>query len=155
MKYEGIDGETTQGDHKQWIELQSCQLGTSRQISTVTGASADREASYPIVSEVVVTKEQDAASSKLFEAALYGEAKKVTIDFVSTGNNVYMKVELENVLVSSYSVSGSGGQGVGRPMESIALNYLKITFTSFKMDQKGNAVGTPNRANYDIGKAAK
>ena len=155
MKYEGIDGEATQAQHKKWIGLQSCQLGNSRHVTTVTGAAADREAGVPQLSEVVVTKEQDGASSKLFEASLIGEGKKVQIDFVSTNNNIYMTVELENVLVSSFSVSGSGGQSGGRPMESLSLNFTKITYTTFAMDAQGNRVGNPSRVAYDIKLADK
>jgi len=34
---------------------------------------------------------------------------------------------LQNMLISSYSVSGHGGDNHDRPMESLSLNFAKIT----------------------------
>ena len=39
-----------------------------------------------------------------------------------------LSVELENTLISSYSVSGSSAHANDRPMESLALNFTKITY---------------------------
>src|SRR5262245_60943385 len=108
MKYDGIDGSVTAEGHSKWIELQSCQLGVHRNIRNPTGVGANREASAPSVNEIVVTKTEDCASTSLFKAALWGEGKKVKIDFCKTDQNkieVYMQLELENTMVSSYTAS--------------------------------------------------
>lgn len=156
MKYDGIDGSVTQKGHEKWIEILSCQFGASRSMTTLAGRAADREASEPNVSEVVVTKPNDDASAKLFQEAVVGtDGKKVTIEFVSTGSPgvKYLEFKLENVLVSSYSVSGSSGDA--RPMESLSLNFTKITMTHLKMDQKGAVTGSPIIGGYDVAAAQK
>jgi type VI secretion system secreted protein Hcp len=152
MKYDGIDGAVTSAGHEKWIELQSCQMGVARHVANATGRGSDREAAAPSLSEIVITKDQDVASTNLFKAALWGEGKKVKIDFVKTDQNkfeTYLQLELENTLVSNYSVSGHGGDGHSRPMESLSLNFTKITFTTTSMDA-ANKTGKPDRANWDL-----
>ncbi|HLA95447.1 MAG TPA: type VI secretion system tube protein Hcp [Pyrinomonadaceae bacterium] len=114
MKYEGIEGPVT-GKYKGWIELGSSQLGNHR-----SGTAS--------VSEVVVTKSQDSSSSRLFEESLRGTGKKVSIDFVKGNEAPYMGLELEDTVISSYSISGSSGSD--KPTESLSLNYAKITYSS-------------------------
>jgi type VI secretion system secreted protein Hcp len=151
MKYDGIDGSVTAAGHEKWIELQSAQFGVGRGITMPTGRGANREASAPSVSEVVVTKMTDASSPKLFGASLHGEGKKVTIDFCKTDEGqleTYLQLELENTLVSSFNVS-SGGD---RPMESLSLNFLSVLFKH--TPQKGeNAPDSPETVGYDLATA--
>src|SRR4029077_18780440 len=84
MNYNDIPGDATAEGHEKWIEVNSCQWGVGRGISSPTGGSADREASAPSVSEIVVTKPTDVASTKLFDESLEGEGADVTIDFCKT-----------------------------------------------------------------------
>ena len=152
MKYDGIKGAATAEGHKEWIELESCQLGVHRSIKSPAGRGSNREASAPSVNEIVVTKEQDCSSTELFKAATIGEGKKVTIDFCKTDDKkieVYMQVVMENTMVSSYSSSGSGGDNHGRPHESLSLNFTKIEFSTTSMDEK-NATSKPQRAMWDL-----
>ena len=151
MKYDGVDGDVKAAGHEKWIMLDSCQLGVHRNIANTSGRGQNREASAPSVSEIVVTKKQDCASTGLFKASLHGEGKKAEIHFCKTDKDKvepYMKIELENVLISSYNVSGHGGDGNDRPMESLSLNYTKIVYTTVQMDDK-NATGKPQRADWD------
>jgi type VI secretion system secreted protein Hcp len=153
MKYDGIDGSVTATGHEKWIELQSAQMGVHRQVTSAQGRGENREASVPSVSEIVVTKDLDAASTNLFRAALYGEGKKVKIDFCKTDKDKFepfLQLELENTLVSSFSQSGSGGDTHSRPMESLTLNFTKIQYNTIGMD-KANATGKPDRAMWDLG----
>jgi len=130
MKIEGIKGNVTAAGHEGWIELMSAQLGVQRRVNT-TGQSSNREASTPSVSEIVITKEVDNASTDLFRMSFVGEGKKVTIDFVSSDQTVpYLSIELENTLITNYSVSGHGGAGRDAPMESLSLNFTKVSYTT-------------------------
>lgn len=151
LKYDGIDGDVTEDKHKKWIEVSSLQFGIGRSIQTPTGASENRESSHPSVSEVVVSKSMDTASSKLFTEAVTGEGKKVEIHLVSTSknvSNVYAEYTLTNSMISGYSVS-SGGD---RPSESISINFTKI---EYKVTPLGlnNEPGTPVAVSYDLSTA--
>ena len=148
VKYEGIDGEATHEDHKKWIDVQSLQFGVGRGIASPSGATANREASQPSVSEVVVTKQLDGSSSKLFTESVTGAAgKKVEIHLVSTGSpgNTYVEYVLSDALISGYSVS-SGGD---RPSESVSINFTKIEFKQTPFDET-NTAGTPVTVSYDL-----
>ncbi len=151
MKFEGIDGDVTAEGFAKFIELHSFQYGVGRGIGSPTGRDAEREASAPSLSEIVVTKTADCASAKLFQQSCWGEGSKVEIQFVKTDKDkleVFQKYELEDVMVSGYSVS-SGGD---RPVESLSLNYTKISFTHTPMTD-ANATGSPETVGYDLGKA--
>jgi type VI secretion system secreted protein Hcp len=128
MKVDGIDG-AVKGKYKGLIELQSCQFGTHRNITAPTGRGSERRAAPPSVSEIVVTKEQDTTSTALFRESLTGSGKKVVIEFVKGDPPTpYMRVALDDVLISSFSVSGHGGGNSAKPLESLSLNFSRVKY---------------------------
>jgi type VI secretion system secreted protein Hcp len=148
MNYNDIKGDVTADGHDKWIELNSFQWGVGRGISSPTGASADREASAPSISEIVVTKATDVSSPKLLDDAYHGEGVKVVIDFCKTDKGkleVYMTYTLEDCMISGYSLS-SGGE---RPSESLSLNFTKIEFKNIPNKDKGET-GEPEAITYDL-----
>ena len=149
MKYDGIDGQVTSAGHEKWIELESCQLGVNRMITSPSGRGANREASAPSVSEIVVTKVLDESSTNLLRESLWGKGKKVEIDFTRTGTDKtqtpYLKLTLENVLLSGLSMS-SGGD---RPTESLSLNFTKIEMVNLDSKATGED-DQPDRLSYDL-----
>ena len=143
-------GDVTSAGHEAWIEVSSLQWGVGRAITMPIGGASDREASAPSISEVTITKVMDKASPKLMQQALWGDGKLVKIDLVKTGTQleVYAKYELENCLISGYSVSTGGD----RPTESISFNFTKITYTFTEESNKNDAL-SPEVVGYDLGKA--
>lgn len=128
MKVDGIKGTGT-GKHQGWIVLDSCQFGMHRHVKSPVGSSSNREASVPTVREIVVTKFQDDSSTALFQWSVDGKGKNVTIEFTkSESDTAYMTIELENVFITSYSLSGAGGDSKGKPHESISLGFQKMQF---------------------------
>jgi type VI secretion system secreted protein Hcp len=151
MQYDGVPGDVTAEGHEKWIELNSCQWGVGRGISSPTGASADRESSAPSVSEITVTKATDASSVKMLNEAYQGEGKKVQIDFCKTDKGkleVYLTITLTNTMISGYSLS-SGGD---RPTESLSLNFTKVEFKNTGMGAAGDT-GSPEPITYDLATA--
>jgi len=120
-------GNVTAAGYEDWIEVDSMSFGVGRSISMQAGAMANREASRPSISEVTITKPLDAASGGLFKASVTGDSGvKVEIHVVQTGAEKvekYAVYKLEDVIMSSYSVSASAG---GAPQESISLSFAKI-----------------------------
>ena len=147
MEIEGIEGNVTEQGHAGQIEVDSLQFGVGRAISSAIGRSADRESSQPSMSEITVTKLMDISSPNLFVEACTGDAKTVTIDFCKTGQEVeaYMTYELENCLISGYSVS-SGGE---RPVETISLSFTKIEMTYIPTEETGE-LGDQVVVSYDM-----
>lgn len=148
-----INGDAVIDSHDKWITVDSLQMGVGRAISS-SGGSVDRETSNPSFSEVTVTKSTDVASADLFMQAVCGKGLgKAELHFLHTGgadkkSQVYLKIELEDAIVSSYSMS-SGGD---RPTESLSLNFTKI---SYQYDAfSGTKVTTGTAKKWDLAKNA-
>jgi len=135
MKYGTIKGQSKAVGHQGWIELESAQLGGGRNVTTGTSASRDGSARPP--DDIVVSKRQDSSSTLLIRESLQGEGTEVVIDFMPTtarkpgeAPRSYLSITLKNCLISSYSISGHGGDTHGRPMESLSLNCTSISYTT-------------------------
>jgi len=150
---EGIKGKVTAKGHEDWIDVSSIQWGVGRAISSAVGTSADREASKPSISEVSVTKMMDESSPMIFTEACVGKSKKVSIHLCTTGTDsidTYMEYDLEDCMVSGYSVS-SGGD---RPTESISFSFTKLTMKFIPYDKAGKPT-SPLPAGYDMATGTK
>ncbi len=145
-----IKGNVTAAGYEDWIELDSFQLGVGRGISMDVGNMANREASRPSVSEVSITKMLDNASGGLFKESLTGvEGVDVQIHIVQTGAKQvekYAAYELSDVLISSYSVSASGGSA---PHEALSLSFSKI-IADLQGADKTNKNGQNMKVGYDL-----
>jgi len=148
-----INGDSIVAGHEKWITCDSMQMGVGRAISA-SGGGVDRETSNPSFSEVTLTKSTDVSSADLFMQSVCGKGLgKAEIHFLQTGGadkaqQVYMKIELEDAIVSSYSMS-SGGD---RPTESFSLNFTKI---SYQYDAfSGTKVTTGTAKKWDLQKNA-
>src|SRR5260370_42663710 len=87
MKFGDIKGQVTTEGFKDWIELHSMQMGVSRAVSTGAGAQS-REASHPMISDIVVSKNFDVASPKLFQDSVAGAFdSKVELNLNTTTKN--------------------------------------------------------------------
>src|SRR5690348_7854192 len=109
MQYGDIQGDVTSTGHEQWIQLNSFQWGISRAIDMSGGSGADREGSLPTVSEAVVSKDNDVASTNLMRAALglkpAGEGKDCKIHFCKSNEDNpegYIELTLSNTLISGW-----------------------------------------------------
>ena len=121
-------GKVKAKGYEGWVELQSAQIGIHRNITSPTGRGTNREASRPAVQEIVITKFQDDTSTALFKESLHGKGRIIVIAFVKEDGTTYMKLVLQNTLITSYSVSGHGGDTASGPMESFSLNFTNITY---------------------------
>jgi type VI secretion system secreted protein Hcp len=126
-----VKGDVTARGHEGWIEVSSVSMGSARH-----GPNPAPGKDMPSVSDVVITKPQDSTSTWLFRQALQGEGVTVQIDFMKAAeisSTPYLTIKLQEALISSYQLSGQRGGGSLAPMESITLNFTKITF-----DTQGN-----------------
>jgi len=148
LNYDNIPGDVTSQGHEQWVECNSFQWGVGRGMGSPTGTQKDRESSTPSISEIVITKPYDAATSKLFHESVAGTLDKtVKLEFTTTTANqttTYLYYELTNTGISGWSQS-SGGDS---PMESISLNFTKVMMKVVPMDP--DVQGTPDAVTYDL-----
>ncbi|HEX4507107.1 MAG TPA: type VI secretion system tube protein Hcp [Alphaproteobacteria bacterium] len=144
-----VKGDVTAAGWQDWIELNSLQWGVGRGISSPTGGNKDRESAAPSISEITVTKAQDASTGKLLTEAYQGGGVKVVIDMVKTDQGQlakYLTYELEDTMISGYSLS-SGGD---RPSESLSLNFSTINCIP-QVANKDGTLSSSDAVKYDIG----
>lgn len=152
MHIDGVKGSVTAEGHKEWIELDSCEMSADRKITNATGHGVNREASVASMDEIRINKNLDCASTSLLRLAMMGEGKTVKIHFCKTdqkGFAPYLELVLENTLVSSFNLNGVGGLDSPHPDEWMALNFTKMTFATNQMTEK-NATGKPERFMWDL-----
>ena len=142
VKFDGVDGEALDKDHSAWIEVES--LSARMDLNPMSVAAGATQPRADIThDDFILTKTADKASAKLAEAVCNGKVfPKVVIDVPASYGSAratYLRYELRNVRVTSYSVSGAGGSAE-KAMEEIALNFeeVKVTYTENEGKSKGN-----------------
>jgi len=134
LKFDGIDGESVDKDHKGWCNLTSFSQSFTRPETTSTA----RRRGAVTVGDIVCVKELDKSSPKLQEAICTGKVfPKVEFELANS-SGIYLKYELKNVMISSYSVSGESG----RPIEQFSINFeeIKVTYTEQVADKSSGKV---------------
>ena len=130
MKYGDIDGAVTTTGFEKWIELSSFQWGVGRAIGTAARGAATREASEPSISEIVVTKRLDKASTKLFMDAVAGDlSATVKFKFTTTTKDkidTFLAYELTNCGLSGYSISSGGDAPSGEPVAQFHQGHVHL-----------------------------
>jgi type VI secretion system secreted protein Hcp len=148
MKYGSIKGPVTTEGFKDWIELSSFHWGVGRAIGTAARGAYSREHSEPSISEITVTKRTDVASPKLLADAVAGKLdSKVEIKFTTTTKGkveTFLTYKLENTGISNHGMSSGGDM----PVESLQLNFTKITMTFTGMEP--GITGSPETVGYDL-----
>ncbi|CAM5371023.1 hypothetical protein MAUB1S_06355 [Mycolicibacterium aubagnense] len=148
LQLDGIQGDATHETHKQWMDIEAIHWDVSRNMNTSAGSTANREASEPTISEMILTKVSDSSSTKLFQEACSGKTgKRATIHLVTTGSpgDTYIEYILTNTLIANYSVDTAGD----RPSETVRLNFTKMEVKYIPYDEMNNPK-SPMIASYDL-----
>ena len=167
IKFDGIDGESQDKDHDGWSEI----VSFSQPITQLGGGATDatRRRGDVVLEDIVVVKQLDKASPKLAESICKGKVfPKVEIHLTgpsegSTCLGTFYAYELNNVMITSYKVSGSNPlayalialapditmpstgpfivQAVDAPLEEISLSFEEIKVTYTECDSSGKSKG--------------
>jgi type VI secretion system secreted protein Hcp len=130
-KFEGINGESTDNKHKDWVEIQSFEFSMAVP-GSVSGTS--RRRGDVVVNDIFITKSVDKSTPKLMEAlsssTVIGE---VIIDVVrpSGDKDTYYRYELTNVLVTSYQSGGEASGITAGDVLSLNFEEIKVIYTEF------------------------
>lgn len=162
LKFEGAEtlkGQSISGQGKEQIELLSFSHGVSMPLSSGEVSNASRLHGRANHQDFTVTKFVDKTTPILNNYCSGGaNIKKATITVYQaseTGGKsapiAFFTYTLENVIVSSVSVSGGGGD---IPIETVTLNYTAITWAYKKQKQEspGDAASGDVSASWDLTK---
>jgi len=139
VNFEGVDGDSEDIDHKDWVSLSSFRQGQYIPASAIGAASGGASS---VFEEIALKKELDKASPKIAAAVSMGKVfPKVDIHItraMSDGTRVtYYAYELTNVVLTSYRVRVSTKDDI--PIEDISLSFEQIKVTYTKYDDTGRS----------------
>jgi type VI secretion system secreted protein Hcp len=140
IKIDTVDGESRDKVHKKEIDVLAWSWGISNSGSAHTGGGAG--AGKCNIQDISFTKWVDSATPKLALACCDGKHfTSATLVVRKAGEKPveYLKIKVEEVLITSISTGGSGGED--RLTENITLNFAKVSLDYVPQDEKG-AAGT-------------
>ncbi len=153
LKLDDVKGESQDDKHKDEVDVLAWSWGMSQSGTTHMGAGGG--AGKVSVNDLSLTKYVDKASPTLIQAACGGkhfDQALLTVRKAGDKPLEYIKITMKEVLVSSISTGGSGGED--RLTENITLNFaeFKIEYTPQTSKGKGEAA---IEAAYHIAKNVK
>ena len=141
LKLGDIEGESKDNTYSDWIDVLSWSWGLSQ--SGTMGMGGGGGAGKVNVQDLSITKYLDKSSTNCYlkccSGKHYPDAKLIVR---KAGENPveYMKITMEEVLISSISSGGSGGED--RVTENVTMNFakVKVEYTPQKPDGSPEAV---------------
>lgn len=149
IKIDTIKGESKIDGHTDEIDVESYSFGmTQTGIGHVGGGSGAGKVN---MQDLHLVKRVDAASHALMLACAAGtHIKEATLSLRRAGDKPldYLKIKLEDVLVSSVQDGASNGTEI--PTEQVSLNFSKVYFGYTKQKSDGSADGAPLEFKWDV-----
>ena len=149
LKIDGIDGESQDAKHKGEIQLESFSWGATQTGTFAFGGGGG--AGKVSMQDFHFVMKHNKASPKLMLACARGEhIKKAVLTARKAGKEQqdFMKVSMEDVLVSSYQTGGSA-TGDEIPMDQVSLNFAKIEH-EYKEQKADGTLGGAVKTGYDL-----
>jgi len=148
IKIGDVEGEARDKSHSKEIDVLSWSWGMSNSGSAHVGGGAG--AGKANVQDLSFTKWVDKATPKLMLACCNGKhypEALLTVRKAGEKPVEYLKIKLSEVLITSLSTGGSGGED--RLTENVTLNFAKVHVDYTPQDEKG-AAGTAIPMSWDI-----
>jgi type VI secretion system secreted protein Hcp len=142
LKIDGCKGEAADKEHKDEMIVTAWNWGMTHPVSFRGGGRSGGETT---VQELTVSKYVDKASPNLMKYCLNAKSlPEVVLTVRKRGEKPidYIKIKMKEVIVSSLSATGNGGEGT--PMEAVGLSFEKVEveYTPQKPDQTADGAVT-------------
>jgi type VI secretion system secreted protein Hcp len=143
-----IKGESSDKDHKDWLEVSSWSHDIRQPNSATASSSGGHTAERCEHGEMIFTKDIDLVSPMLYQHCSGGTTiDEVTIDFMRAdgdGKRVkYLECKIKHAMISRVSPSVVGE---GLPTETFALKYAAIQWKYVQQKIGGGQGGTSQGA---------
>jgi type VI secretion system secreted protein Hcp len=134
LKVDGIEGEATDVNHKDEIEVVSWSLGVEQPAAPPPGSGG--ASGRARIGDLAVVKYVDKASPHLFRRCVKG-THIPTVALAQrksgAGNVHFLTITLNEVLVTRMNDASDGG----RPTESVSFSFGKVTYTYVPLKPNG------------------
>lgn len=153
IKLAGVKGEAQDKEHKEEIDVLAWSWGASQSGTTHMGAGGGGGKAN--IQDVSLTKYVDSASAQLLQHVFDGKHIDDAILVVRKAGGTpleYITIKMEDVIVSSVSTGGSGGED--RLTENVTLNFSKVNFDYVPQKEDGTGEAA-KKAGWDIAENVK
>ena len=143
IKIDSLAGESRDSTHKGEIDVLAWSWGVSNSGTTHSGGGGG--AGKANVQDLSFTKYLDKSTPDLLLSSLNGKHWDQAVLVVRKAGETpleYLKVTLSEVLVTSVSQGGSGGED--RLTENVTLNFAKVKVEYVEQTAKGGKGATPS-----------
>ena len=148
IKIDGIKGESLDKTHKDTIDVLAWSWGASQSGTRHMGAGGG--AGKANIQDLSLTKWVDGSSPPLLQSCITGKhIKSANLVVRKAGEkpHEYLKINLNEILITSVSTGGSGGDD--RLTENITINFAEVEF--IYVPQAGTGAGAGNNSfKYNI-----
>lgn len=151
LNIDGINGDAQNAQHTNEVVVLAWSWGVSNSTTTHTGSNNVSGSGKANFQDLSITKYSDIASAKLYEHAATGDRiseATLTVRTVGPDPWVATTLKLENIVVTSVSIGGSGGED--RLTENVTLNFSKFTITNNKIDEESGELQKGDPFIWDI-----
>jgi type VI secretion system secreted protein Hcp len=128
IKIDAIKGESRDDKHKDEISVLAWSFGASQSGSThISAGGGSGKVNFQDIS---FTKYVDKSSPTLLSTCASGKHLKEALLTVRKAGGTpveYLKIKLNDIIVSAYTTGGSGGED--RLTENVTLNFAKIEYS--------------------------
>ena len=149
LKIDGVEAESSDDKHKGEISLESFSWGASQAGSSGHGGGGGVGKVQP--HEFHFVKKVDKSSPVLLIGCATGQHYKnavLTARKAGGGQQEYLKITLEDVLISSYQLGGSANSDVV-PLDQGTLNFAKLEM-SYKEQKPDGSLAGEIKQKYDF-----
>jgi type VI secretion system secreted protein Hcp len=154
VKISDIPGDATEKGHDKWIVIQSLSWNVERAVEMTDLGSTQRGHANSNFGKVEVTSQMGIASNKLATSVANGTVREQielhmcrSGESASAGLEAYSIWKLKDVVIDSYSVSGSED---GIPEETWTMAYAAIEHEFKSTDQKSGKLTTENKFTWNV-----
>ena len=142
LELEGVTGESRDKTHSKKSEVLAWSWGVSQSGTVHSGGGAG--GGKASVQDIAVTKWVDKSSPEIWKRCFSGKhfaSGKLIVRKAGDSPLEYMNYELKDILITSVSTGGSGGED--RLTENISLNFAEVKFVYTEQRQDGGKGDAP------------
>jgi len=140
LQIKGIEGDSTNEAHKNWIELESFSHGVSQPVGASWSAQGAHAGSIAQHTEFSFSKRLDSSSPTLCLYCCNGKAIDEVVFEITRplgDQTTFMKYTFNDCIISGISTSGSASESDPIPMEQVSIRYSQIKWEYTPTDTKG------------------